>query len=116
MKNYYIVTFNESDNTIHTSKYLGIYEEMCDAKEAAFSGMLEGELLIGFDLNVAPEYTTDFGLETVHLNLAEESEKVYLLKTDDTMEDVPAAGLYYWSDDNQDTYYYTADGELYETQ
>lgn len=109
LKKYYIVEFGE---VVSTANFLGNYKEIWDAKEDAFSEMGDGDLLVGFDGDIDAEITDEYGYKTVNLSLAKDDEKVRLLKTDSSM-DVPA-GLYFWEDDTEDTYYYNADGSRWE--
>lgn len=107
MKNYYIVNFNEQNNSIHTAEYLGEYEDLGDARKAAFSKMGEDDMLVGFEPDIEPEYTTTFGLETVNLELADDEEKAFLRRTDGSEENIPE-GLWFWDNGNE---LYTSDGE-----
>lgn len=115
MKKYYIVNFNEQPNPIDTAEFLGEYEDMGYAKDDAFAKMDDEDMLVGFDSNIEPEYTDDFGFNRVKLELADDEEKVFLRRTDESIEDIPA-GLWYWSDELffSDPTYYTRDGKKWE--
>ena len=106
MKKYYIVEFGK---VVSTATFLGEYEEIWDAKDDAFGKMGDSDMLVGFPADFETEYTDEYGYNTVKWEEADEAERTRLLKTDDSMEGVPA-GLYYWEDDTQDTTYYNADG------
>lgn len=106
MKKYYIVKFGQ---VVSTAELLGEYEEIWDAKEDAFERMNDGDLLVGFPADADVEYTDNYGYDTVKWKDADEDERAFLRETDDSIEDVPS-GLYYWSDDNQDTTFYEPDG------
>lgn len=110
MKNVYIVTFNEQDDSISSAAYLGKYENISDAKESAFSKMGNGDMLIAFEPDLNPEYTNRFGFETVDFRLAKDDDKIILERTDGSMDNIPE-GLYYWSDDDTLDTFYTNDGK-----
>lgn len=108
MKKYYIVNLGE---VVSTAKYFGKFEDLSDAKEKAFAEMAEGEVLAEYNEDDDPLYTDTYGYETVDLDKA--LDRAELCQTDDSMEDIPA-GLWYWSDDNQDTTFYEADGTIWD--
>jgi hypothetical protein len=108
MKQYYIVEFGEC---VSTAKFLGYYASLDHAREDAFFEMDDGDLLVGYALDVDPEYTDIYGFDTVDTEIASEDEKVYLYRTDGTIEDVPK-DLYYWSDDDY-TIFYFANGQAW---
>lgn len=107
MKKYYIV---KNGQVVSTAKAIGNFENLWNAKDAAFDEMMAGDLLIGFNLDVDAEVTDEYGYDTVDTSKAEDDEKSYLCETDGSIEDVPE-GLYYWSDDTQDTTFYRPNGE-----
>lgn len=113
MKKYYTVEINKQSSYISVATFLGNYESISEAKEAAFPKMYDEDLLIGFDMDKEPEFTDNFGFHTVDMSLAHEDEIVVLKRTDSSLEDIPE-DLFYWSDDVQDTTYYKADGSVWE--
>ena len=106
MKKYYIVNFGE---VVSTAELLGEYEEIWEAKDDAFKKMGDGDMLVGFPLDVNAEYTDNYGYNTVRWENADDDEKAYLCKMDNSIDELE--GLWYWSDDvEQDTTFYNSDG------
>jgi hypothetical protein len=105
MKKYYKVEFGE---VVSVAELIGYFNDIWDAKEAAFGKMYDGDMLVGFDMDFDAEYTDKYGYDTVDFEKSE--DKAYMCKTDGTMEGIPE-GLWFWSDDLSDTTYYNGDGK-----
>ncbi len=107
---FYITTHGE---VVSTSEYFGKYEDLYDAKQAAFEQMSDGEELIGFDedLDKSDYWEQDSRFDEYwSVNTDKADCCVTLRRTDDSIEGV-SEGLYFWYGEGEDyETFYNSDG------